>query len=63
MATMLVLIPLSGFAGRLLQGIQIERIKAADARIGTITESASLLPDLYSHSRSFLFHAPLRIFN
>ncbi|KAJ7455115.1 hypothetical protein FB451DRAFT_1516746 [Mycena latifolia] len=43
MGTMLILFPLSGFASRLLQAIQEGRIKAADARIGTISETMNVL--------------------
>ncbi|KAJ6465017.1 P-loop containing nucleoside triphosphate hydrolase protein [Mycena sanguinolenta] len=43
MFTMALLFPLSGFAARLLQHIQKGRIKAADARIGAITETMSVL--------------------
>ncbi|KAJ6576978.1 P-loop containing nucleoside triphosphate hydrolase protein [Mycena vulgaris] len=43
MGTMLILFPLSGFASRLLQDIQKGRIKAADARIGTISETMNVL--------------------
>jgi hypothetical protein len=39
MVTMALLFPLSGFAAQLLQVIQKGRIKAADSRIGTISES------------------------
>jgi ribose/xylose/arabinose/galactoside ABC-type transport system permease subunit len=39
MATMIILFPISGFAAQILQVIQKGRIKAADARIGTIQES------------------------
>ncbi|KAK7062494.1 ATP-binding cassette transporter [Favolaschia claudopus] len=43
MFTMLMLFPVSGIAARILQGIQIGRIKAADARIGTISETMNVL--------------------
>ncbi|KAF7353370.1 ATP-binding cassette transporter [Mycena sanguinolenta] len=43
MFTMAMLFPLSAFAARLLQHIQKGRIKAADARIGAITETMSVL--------------------
>ncbi|KAJ7728825.1 hypothetical protein DFH07DRAFT_220536 [Mycena maculata] len=40
MTTMIILYPLVGYALSLLQAIQKGRIEAADARIGTISESA-----------------------
>ncbi|KAJ7211367.1 hypothetical protein GGX14DRAFT_534690 [Mycena pura] len=43
MATMLILFPLSGFAARLLQTIQKARIKAADSRIKTISETMNVM--------------------
>ncbi|KAF7372862.1 ATP-binding cassette transporter [Mycena sanguinolenta] len=43
MFTMAMLFPISAFAARLLQHIQKGRIKAADARIGAITETMSVL--------------------
>ncbi|KAJ7742653.1 hypothetical protein DFH07DRAFT_835946 [Mycena maculata] len=43
MATMIILYPLAGFASSLLQAIQKGRIKAADARIGTISETMNVL--------------------
>ncbi|KAJ6612652.1 P-loop containing nucleoside triphosphate hydrolase protein [Mycena sp. CBHHK59/15] len=43
MATMLVLFPLSGLASKFLQKIQKNRIRAADARIGTISETMNVL--------------------
>ncbi|KAJ7634724.1 P-loop containing nucleoside triphosphate hydrolase protein [Roridomyces roridus] len=43
MATMVILFPLSGIASQFLQDIQKGRIKAADARIGTITETMNVL--------------------
>ncbi|KAJ7919496.1 hypothetical protein B0H13DRAFT_2430321 [Mycena leptocephala] len=43
MATMIILFPISGFAAQILQVIQKGRIKAADARIGTIQETMNIL--------------------
>ncbi|KAJ6612668.1 multidrug resistance-associated ABC transporter [Mycena sp. CBHHK59/15] len=43
MGTMLVLFPLSGLASKFLQHIQVNRIRAADARIGTISETITVL--------------------
>ncbi|KAJ7347434.1 hypothetical protein DFH08DRAFT_960765 [Mycena albidolilacea] len=43
MVTMALLFPLSGFAAQLLQVIQKGRIKAADSRIGTISETMNVL--------------------
>ncbi|KAJ7485533.1 P-loop containing nucleoside triphosphate hydrolase protein [Mycena latifolia] len=43
MGTTIILFPLSGFASQLLQVIQKGRIKAADARIGTISETMNVL--------------------
>ncbi|KAJ7093000.1 hypothetical protein B0H15DRAFT_972793 [Mycena belliarum] len=43
MGTMVLLFPISAVAARMLQDIQKGRIKAADARIGTISESGSFL--------------------
>ncbi|KAJ7675294.1 hypothetical protein B0H17DRAFT_1207802 [Mycena rosella] len=43
MGTMLVLFPISGLTAQLLQVIQKGRIKAADARIGTISETMNVL--------------------
>ncbi|KAJ7104533.1 hypothetical protein B0H15DRAFT_810457 [Mycena belliarum] len=43
MGTMILLFPLSGVASQILQVIQKRRIKAADARIGTISETMNVL--------------------
>ncbi|KAJ7691733.1 P-loop containing nucleoside triphosphate hydrolase protein [Mycena rosella] len=43
MGTMILLFPLSGIASQILQVIQKGRIKAADARIGTISETMNVL--------------------
>ncbi|KAJ6595665.1 P-loop containing nucleoside triphosphate hydrolase protein [Mycena vulgaris] len=43
MGTMLILFPLSGLASQMLQVIQKGRIKAADARLGTISETMNVL--------------------
>ncbi|KAJ7246793.1 hypothetical protein B0H12DRAFT_753891 [Mycena haematopus] len=43
MGTMAVLFPISGIAARLLQRIQVGRIKAADARVGAISETMNVL--------------------
>ncbi|KAJ7078086.1 hypothetical protein C8R44DRAFT_992812 [Mycena epipterygia] len=43
MGTMIILFPISGYASQLLQVIQKGRIKAADSRIGTISETMNVL--------------------
>ncbi|KAJ7172815.1 hypothetical protein C8R43DRAFT_1208856 [Mycena crocata] len=43
MGTMILLFPISGITSQILQGIQKGRIKAADARIGTISETMNVL--------------------
>ncbi|KAJ7123848.1 P-loop containing nucleoside triphosphate hydrolase protein [Mycena crocata] len=43
MGTMILLFPISGIAAQFLQGIQQGRIKAADARINTISETMNVL--------------------
>ncbi|KAF7325835.1 ATP-binding cassette transporter [Mycena kentingensis (nom. inval.)] len=43
MITMIILFPLSGLAAKILQKIQINRIKAADARVKTITETMGVM--------------------